>query len=82
MKFIRIVILNWYMFSSCWSFVALIIALLLFFVGAEPVFHGKKILLLEAAPNKFVDKPPEVFLSRTCALSAGSVELLDSKLLI
>lgn len=45
------------------------------------MFRGKKILLLEASPNKFIDKPPEVFLSRTCALNAGSIDLLDSTLM-
>lgn len=42
------------------------------------MFKGKKVLLLEAAPNKRFDKLPERLASRTCALSASSVRLLAS----
>jgi len=49
------------------------------FAAAEPLFQDKKVLLLEAAPNKFMGKLPEVYYSRTCAINAGSAKLLDSK---
>jgi ubiquinone biosynthesis monooxygenase Coq6 len=47
-------------------------------LGNEPLFKGKKVLLLEGAPNKRLEALPEKFASRTCALSVGSVRLLSS----
>ena len=42
------------------------------------MFKDKKILLLEAASQKQQRQLPESYSSRVCALSAGTVRLLDS----
>ena len=51
-------------------------------VGNEPVFKNKKILLLEAAAQKKRHQLPDSFNSRVCALSGGSVRLLESMLYV
>ena len=52
-------------------------------VGHEPMFEGKKVMLLEAGPKQtFEDPLPEKFYNRTCAISAGSVSLLSSEQLL
>jgi len=47
-------------------------------VGSEPVFKGKRILLLEAAAERNQHQLPDSFSSRVCALSAGTIRLLQS----
>jgi len=42
------------------------------------VFKNKKILLLEAATQKKQQQLPDTFNSRVCALSGGTIRLLDS----
>jgi len=49
--------------------------------GSKPVFKDKKILLLEAAPQKKQHQLPETFNSRVCTLSPGTVQLLQSMFL-
>jgi len=46
--------------------------------GNEAVFKDKKVLLLEAAAQKKRHQLPESFGSRVCALSGGTVQLLES----
>ena len=46
--------------------------------GNEPVFKNKKVLLLEAAAQRKQHQLPESFSSRVCALSRGTVQLLES----
>jgi len=46
--------------------------------GNEPVFRDKKVLLLEAAAQRKQAQLPETYSSRVCALSAGTVQLLES----
>ena len=49
-------------------------------LGHEPMFEGKKVLLLEAGPKQNFDQPlPDKFFNRTCSLNAGSVSLLRSE---
>ena len=46
--------------------------------GHEPVFKDKKVLLLEAAAQRKQHQLPESFSSRVCALSGGTIRLLES----
>ncbi|XP_078000689.1 ubiquinone biosynthesis monooxygenase COQ6, mitochondrial-like [Glandiceps talaboti] len=46
-------------------------------LGTHPMFEGKKILLLEAAPAKtYSDKLPEKYSNRVCSLNPGTVNFL------
>ena len=49
------------------------------FVGNEPVFQDKKVLLLEAESKKNHETLPENYANRVSALSLATKELLSSK---
>ena len=51
----------------------------LFFIAQEPALQQHKILLLEGSAKPEIDKLPDNYSNRVCALNQGSVDLLDSK---
>ena len=58
------------------------IHIILLVAGSEPVFENKKVLLLEAAAQRKRQQLPDTFGSRVCALSAGTVRLLESMFVV